>query len=426
MPLKVRGLLFSFLFITAASPAAMAQEPNNTVASATKPKAIINPMTAKMTKIRAMIAARNLVSASVELEKIKKESNEESVQTIARTMLVGIYLEQPDFPRVKSLLDESFDRAKNRKSGGENIYLPVAGQIIQGSAAQIERYRKMGFSLTDANLPVEASADLDKWRGLLETVAEHARKMSLDEKKSAESLALLEETVKARGAFARDEYETAQWRNAVEDTREAIANAQTKVTDVDGNTVEMKNVAVGLPTTFPTRKPDEKPAVNPELTAQNETPVVELPKVNNQPTPTPKTSDETADAPVEEKTTAENNPTTENAAPTKTVRERTIVAGGEQTATPDLIKVGSLSEMATSKFPPIYPPVARSARVAGLVKLEVTVDEKGSVTDAKVTDGPEMLRRAALDSVRRWKFKPLTRDGKNVKMSGYINFNFTL
>ncbi len=90
------------------------------------------------------------------------------------------------------------------------------------------------------------------------------------------------------------------------------------------------------------------------------------------------------------------------------------------------MRVASLVDAATRKVNPNYPPMARSARVGGVVKVEVVIDEQGEVAEVKTTEGPELLRRAAADAIRRWKFKPAVRDGQPVRMSGFVNFNFAL
>lgn len=51
-----------------------------------------------------------------------------------------------------------------------------------------------------------------------------------------------------------------------------------------------------------------------------------------------------------------------------------------------------------------YPMAARRAGVEGFVTLEVAIDSDGTVSDAKVVNGPEALRRAALESVLQWHF----------------------
>jgi TonB family protein len=65
-------------------------------------------------------------------------------------------------------------------------------------------------------------------------------------------------------------------------------------------------------------------------------------------------------------------------------------------------------------------------RASGLVKIEVVVDESGEVAEVKNAAGNALLVPAAKDAIRKWKFRPLMRDGQAVRASGFVNFNFTL
>ena len=87
--------------------------------------------------------------------------------------------------------------------------------------------------------------------------------------------------------------------------------------------------------------------------------------------------------------------------------------------------VGSLIEYATQKVSPTYPPAAKSMRMGGVVRVDLIVDEQGSIA-VQNTTGPSMLQRAAVDAVKKWKFKPFVRDGQPVKATGFVNFNFAL
>lgn len=58
----------------------------------------------------------------------------------------------------------------------------------------------------------------------------------------------------------------------------------------------------------------------------------------------------------------------------------------------------------TKLSPPIYPPLARQARVSGDVHLKVSVHSDGRIDSVTATDGPPMLRQAALDSARQSHF----------------------
>ncbi len=57
-----------------------------------------------------------------------------------------------------------------------------------------------------------------------------------------------------------------------------------------------------------------------------------------------------------------------------------------------------------SKFPPVYPELAKRMRIAGQVKVEATVDPDGKVTGVKSLSGNSALQSAAEDAVRKWKF----------------------
>ncbi len=68
---------------------------------------------------------------------------------------------------------------------------------------------------------------------------------------------------------------------------------------------------------------------------------------------------------------------------------------------------------------PVYPPEAKNKGIEGLVKIDVTVNEKGEVIKAVATSGPEELREAALTAVRQWQYKPL---GKDFIVTVDVNF----
>jgi protein TonB len=75
---------------------------------------------------------------------------------------------------------------------------------------------------------------------------------------------------------------------------------------------------------------------------------------------------------------------------------------------------------------PIYPPIAQSARVSGVVIIEATIGVDGSVTDARVIRPVALLDQAALDAVKQWKFSPTTLNGVPVPVIMTVTVNFTL
>lgn len=73
---------------------------------------------------------------------------------------------------------------------------------------------------------------------------------------------------------------------------------------------------------------------------------------------------------------------------------------------------------------PVYPEMARRARIFGKVNVEVTIDEKGQVISARPVSGPSMLRGAAADAARLARFNPLLYAGRPVQATGVIIYNF--
>jgi TonB family protein len=79
---------------------------------------------------------------------------------------------------------------------------------------------------------------------------------------------------------------------------------------------------------------------------------------------------------------------------------------------------------AITRVEPIYPPTARMMRAFGMVRVQVTISETGSVIDAKAISGHQALRPAAVAAASKWVFKPTTVNGEPIKVQGVLTFNF--
>ena len=78
------------------------------------------------------------------------------------------------------------------------------------------------------------------------------------------------------------------------------------------------------------------------------------------------------------------------------------------------------------KVEPIYPEIARRARISGLVVLEVTIDEEGNVTGWKIQRGHPVLVEAAVQAVKQWKYSPTLLNGEPLQVVSTVNIDFIL
>jgi protein TonB len=101
-------------------------------------------------------------------------------------------------------------------------------------------------------------------------------------------------------------------------------------------------------------------------------------------------------------------------APTPPPKPKTIVSGGV------------LNGKAISKPQPAYPPIAKAARAAGTVTVQIVVDESGRVISASAVSGHPLLQQAAVAAARQARFSPTLLSGQPVKVSGVITYNFVL
>jgi TonB family protein len=438
MPLNVRRLYTSVLLILSGlaafthaqtvsqTPAPPPQTPTPQLINTIKAPTSAEVMRDRISKAKAFIAVRNYNAAIYELENIRRETSDFSVQGVTNVLLMNSYIEQGDFKRAQEFLTEAFNVQKTTKPYASDLYNAIAGQVIKGARTKVERYRALGLMVADRNLPLEAVNDVERMRETLEVVITQTKEIGKDKAKSNTAMALLEEATNSRGALARDDYDARRWKDEVADSREQLANSRSVITNaVDGttnsNAIPATIIAANttsLPET-PTKLPDKLPVIRPSLVdtsnkpsealiATNEKPVVEDTKKTDEPVRTPV-------VPISLRETTE--PAKQNVEP----QSETTPA---KESGP--IEVGSLIAYATKQTSPVYPTAAKNMRTTGVVKVEVTVDESGAVSEVQKTSGPSLLQTAAKEAVRKWKFKPFVRDGQPVRATGFVNFNFSL
>jgi len=75
---------------------------------------------------------------------------------------------------------------------------------------------------------------------------------------------------------------------------------------------------------------------------------------------------------------------------------------------------------------PAYPPLARAARVQGVVKLQAVIARDGLIKNLQVVSGPALLVTAALAAVQQWRYQPTLLNAEAVEVATEIDVNFTL
>jgi protein TonB len=75
---------------------------------------------------------------------------------------------------------------------------------------------------------------------------------------------------------------------------------------------------------------------------------------------------------------------------------------------------------------PVYPSMAKQARVEGTVILEATISPQGRVTDVKVLRGIPLLDNSAMDAVKQWHYSPTLLNGTPVPVVMTVTVNFRL
>lgn len=104
-----------------------------------------------------------------------------------------------------------------------------------------------------------------------------------------------------------------------------------------------------------------------------------------------------------------------------------MIAGGSgEPAAPVPVGGDVKSARLLHGVPPVYPPIAKSQRISGDVKMDALVDPTGRVTTMKIVSGPVLLHQAAKDAVRQWRYQPAMLDGKPVPMHLTVTVQFRL
>jgi protein TonB len=75
---------------------------------------------------------------------------------------------------------------------------------------------------------------------------------------------------------------------------------------------------------------------------------------------------------------------------------------------------------------PVYPALARQARVAGTVRLTAIIGRDGAIRNLEVLSGHPLLTPSALEAVKKWRYQPTLLNDEPVEVITQIDVNFTL
>jgi len=75
---------------------------------------------------------------------------------------------------------------------------------------------------------------------------------------------------------------------------------------------------------------------------------------------------------------------------------------------------------------PVYPALARQARIQGSVQLRAIISKAGTIENLAVVSGHPMLVKSAIDAVRQWRYRPYLLNGDPVEVETEVTVNFLL
>jgi hypothetical protein len=347
----------------------------------------------RIERARALIAAHRLDTAASELESVRGTAQDNALRNIASIMLMNVYLEEANYSRAEALLEETFQARGAQKDESLGTYFALAGQAVNGSRIHLFRYRSFGVRTTDASLPAEAVSDLNRLRSLLERMIAQAKEIA-NGRRAYDSLSLLEDVLGLRLALAKDSEDQSKWESEYAGAREALASSQTQIASLGG---------------IPPLRPGKSP-------------------VNNSAGPSPY-STKRPDATLENHASSDQQQRSSDSAgqsPAKPeVDNASQAAAAAKPGRSDVDEAGSLTPFATRRVLPKYPPMAKQSGTTGLVRVHIIV-EGGKVIAVSKSEGPVLLRSAAEDAARQWSFQIVSIEGRPTRLSGYIDFNFSL
>jgi TonB family protein len=91
---------------------------------------------------------------------------------------------------------------------------------------------------------------------------------------------------------------------------------------------------------------------------------------------------------------------------------------------PVVVSAGVSSGMLIHRTVPAYPTIAKVAHITGTVVIRAVISKNGTIVNADVISGPTVLRKAALDALKTWRYRPYLLNNEPVEAETTVNVNF--
>jgi len=95
-----------------------------------------------------------------------------------------------------------------------------------------------------------------------------------------------------------------------------------------------------------------------------------------------------------------------------------------QTTSPKTVTPTEADSHVVERTDPTIPPLAKLAKVGGKVKLHIVISPSGDVSSVKAISGHPLLIQSAIETVRRWKYKPFVEDGQPIAVETDVELDF--
>jgi protein TonB len=73
---------------------------------------------------------------------------------------------------------------------------------------------------------------------------------------------------------------------------------------------------------------------------------------------------------------------------------------------------------------PVYPVLARQARISGAVVIDAVIDTQGNVVEMRTVSGQPILALAAMEALRHWKYEPTILGGEAIPVELLVTLTF--